>query len=412
VISASELFNVECAAAAALAGVFVLLRLEKRLARSRPGLRLRNILLAGFVLRLAAVAVLDAAGSSGETVRGPDDSAFLQQAADAAAGHPGTPDWWKNPPSLMLAAQIRLLGHPASASLRIVQMTVALVGVALIVACVYDLAGKEAAAIAGWILACEPTMVVFSTLLHKESLVLLGEGAAAFGAMRVWLRRPGGLALLGAGCALVLVVRPYAGAVLAAGAAALVFHALLRGRGQRRTRAAAWAAALLLVCAGTGLAAQTGLLARPLDKLQTFQLSTNPEDANLALEPVNVTTLTGLARAVPIRVRDYVFRPYPWQRANLSQQMGAGATVLAWLLVLAGIVGFLLAARRSQRQTLPLLYLLVPTLLAYALTTANAGTGFRHRVHLIFFLAGVVGIVWSRGLTRGHQTSRRVRLRS
>ena len=90
-----------------------------------------------------------------------------------------------------------------------------------------------------------------------------------------------------------------------------------------------------------------------------------------------------MIRNLPQRILDLIFRPYPWQLHDTSQQLGAFGSVIA-LAVLALLLAY---AWRSRGQilslTAPILYPLVFLLIAYSLSAGNAGTGFRYRTHLV-----------------------------
>ena len=77
---------------------------------------------------------------------------------------------------------------PPLLMLRVEMITFSVIGLTLLAAAVYELAGPRAARIAAWILAIEPANVFFSSLLHKEPLMYMAEGAVAFGGAVFWTR--------------------------------------------------------------------------------------------------------------------------------------------------------------------------------------------------------------------------------
>ena len=109
---------------------------------------------------------------------------------------------------------------------------------------------------------------------------------------------------------------------------------------------------------------------------------------------VDFTTIGGAAQAVPQRLIDFVLRPLPWQLANSEQRLGAVGTVVAWSLAIWGSSPASCSGDFGRRA-LPLLYLAATVWLGYAVTSANAGTGFRHRLHLVVLLVAIGSIVWS-----------------
>ena len=110
---------------------------------------------------------------------------------------------------------------PPEMMLRVEMVFFATVGVALLAAAVYELAGPKPALIAAWILTLEPANIFFSSLLHKEPLMYLAEGLVAFGGAVLW-KRGNVLALLPMilGCLIATATRPYVGWFLTAAACA------------------------------------------------------------------------------------------------------------------------------------------------------------------------------------------------
>jgi hypothetical protein len=384
------LFEVLSALLALLAGGFAIVFLARRLSAARDGLDLCPPLAAAVGLRLLAIL---ATAVVGDDLRTTDDPAYFDEAEDIA-GSPG--EWvdraWGESHVSMFAFTLRVLDGPGDTVLRVGQALIAVAAIALLAAAVYDVAGRRAALVTAWAAAIEPSGILFSTELHKESLLLLALGLTALGAARFWTRVDlAGAAAMAAGGMLALTVRQYAGVALLVAAGLVAAHAYFRHFRQRDPRRA-------LLGALAGAAIVVAVVAAPLyldDKLETlqsFQDSLAPVNNNLALDSVEVTTYSGLAKGLPQRIVDFLFRPFPWQAENLNQALGAAGTLLAWLLYAAVVAGLVMGGRRALSRAGPFIYLSACTVVIYALTTANAGTGFRHRVHLMFLLAALLGI--------------------
>jgi len=217
--------------------------------------------------------------------------------------------------------------------------------------------------------------------------VVLGEGLVLLGCVRMWQRRdlPAGFLVLG-GCAIVMATRSYAGGVLLMAAGGVTLHAALRRTESHGTRAPRLAVTVAAI--GALALAFAAFYSSPiLAKLQQEQDTYTSDTSNLALEPVNFSSVSAVAVNLPRRVRDLVVRPYPWQASNMSQRLGVVGALVCWGLLAIVIAFALLDWRGLCRRAGPVLYLAVAVMLCYSLTTANAGTGFRYRTHLVAFLA-------------------------
>jgi hypothetical protein len=393
------LYEVESALLAVLAGLFLLIKLVDRLTR-RPGREgLLVPVLAAFGIRVAATLGVAALGSLGSRLRGPDDLAFLDAAQSIADEPLGSLGWGATSegalfPSL-LAIQIRLLGDPGATSLRLVQCLVATIGIAFIGAAVADLGGSRAGVVAAWILAVEPSNVFFSTILQKESFVILGEGLVLFGVVAGIAKRTVVCVWITAlGLLVVLVVRPYAAAFLLCALILVALHVGLRRLWPSKARIAVAAVVIAIGLAGLGVVFGP-VLDRQLERLQTVHDLQLAQDSELDLAPVNVTTPSGLATAVPQRLFDFFAKPYPWQLANVEQRLGAVGTVITWTLMLLVLVVLVRNRRFVLSRGWHVIYITGCLVLGYAITITNSGTGFRHRIHFIVVLAVLAGIAYA-----------------
>ncbi len=356
-------------------GLFLLL---KRLRRDCPDLRIGGPIAIAFALRVAAAMAVSALPNA-RALRGPDELTFLANAQPIRAspllsiltGHGLTPlQQW------LFALQQRVF-DASDLTLRLTQISLAVVGLALLAAAVYRLAGPGKARLAAWLIAFEPTNVFFSGFLHKEPLITFSMGVVAYGSALMWRRRSlGALALMSAGCLLATLTRPYAGWFLIGAAIAITLHASMRTQQGRRAALLAGAIVCLIV-----VAIPFALRAAPaqLQKLQASQIANTTAAANLKYEKVDYSTPGAIASNLPLRISEFLLRPYPWQLQNTSQQLGAiGGVVMLLALFAAGSSLF-----RSRGEIMtragPLVYIGASLLVAYAVTAGNAGTAFRVR---------------------------------
>jgi len=386
-ISDSGIFEFFCELIVLLVGAYGLVFLVKMLQRSRPGLAIGIPVAVAFGVRILAARGVGQLSVS-QDLRGGDELTFVFRAKELVGSSLGGADSLDKLTSqlhtFIFSLDYRVFSLDAPKDLLRFQMVLfAVIGLALLSAAVYELAGPKAALFAAWVLAFEPTNVFFSGILHKESLMFMSEGLVAFGGATLWKRGNfSALAPMILGCLVAVATRPYAGWFLAAAAAAVVLHAsLTRHRG---LRSLALTAAVVLGIAAFIPVVWDASSHKNLKELQSSQdANTANTQANLSLERVDYSTRENLILNMPQRVFDVIFRPYVWQTRNVSQQLGA----LGTLVVLACLALLAQALARNRRAIMqragPLVYPALFMLVAYALSAGNAGTAFRYRSHIV-----------------------------
>jgi hypothetical protein len=396
---------VECVIITALGVGFALALLLSALRRTRPELSIGTPLAVGYVLRLLVIAGISLTGI-GDTLRGGDELGFLSQAHEVAAFGWTSGAWLPtNHPSflhvLVFAAQLKLLGSPEGA-LRVTQVGISLAGVLLIATAVYDLAGARAARLAAWLLSLEIASLFFNEVLHKEPLMELASGLVVFGASKVWTKLElRGVAIMGLGGLIALGTRRYVGWFLVACAVLLVLHVALRHLGSRpRALPALYAVVAIMVVATPAILQATSHSSLEAN-LQSSQNANTTSTAgngtangnNLALEQVDLSTRGAILSNLPLRIRDVLLRPYPWQVGDTSQVLGAFGSLVALTCFFLLIRYAFLGRGQALQRAGPLLYPFFFLLIAYALSVGNAGTGFRYRTHLVTLALAAMVVV-------------------
>jgi hypothetical protein len=392
--STNSVQNAEGVILATVLVAAVFLWLVRAFRRTRPGFRIGWPLTVAFGLRLAAIAAIGASGLS-SALRGGDETTFLHEArflASQRLGHGYFPHGPYQLHVVVFAFQMKL-GFLDQAAMRIVQVGIALTGVLLILAAVYDLGGSRAARLAAWLLAVEPASIFFNSALHKEPLMELATGLVVYGGTRIWLRLDvRGIIICAFGGLIAVETRAYAGWFLVAAAVLVLLHASLRSL-DRPMRAMPLIYAVVIMAF---VAAPAVIQASSKKNLQTLQLSqtanssgqsglgqTGANSDNLALEEVNFSSRGAILSNLPKRVRDLILRPYPWQLSDTSQRFGAVGTLIAYAVLFLLARYAWLARGHVIGHIGPLLYPLLFLLIAYSLSAGNAGTGFRYRTHLV-----------------------------
>jgi hypothetical protein len=395
-VSENQLYDFQCVLVALLAGSYLLFAVLWGLRRVQPGLRITQAIVVAFGLRVIAALTLDQTPVAG-ALRGGDELTFLTQAKAVSRwdfiSQTNLDTLTSKFHVFFFALNDHVFGSPPDMMLRIEVISLAVAGMALMAAAVYELAGPRAAVIAAWVLALEPANVFFSGILHKEPFMLLAEGLVAFGGAILWKRGDfRALVPMIAGCLLAAATRPYVGWFLAAAAAAIALHASLRRSSPRRSLVLA---AVVLGLIGAFI--PTVWDASSKEKLAGLQSSqdANASDttANLSLERVDYSTRDKIVINLPKRVLDIVTKPYPWQTGNTSQQLGVLGTLFmfAGLLLLVGTV--LQHPSGLMQRAGPLIYPALFLLVAYSLSAGNAGTAYRYRTHLVAFLFALLVVL-------------------
>ena len=156
IVSDVLIYKIECIVFATLLVGFGLAYALRRLGRNRPELAVGLPLGIGFALRLLVIAGVSVSGL-GLTLRGGDENTFLIDAQKIAASDFGSELWFPAQfhrlHEILFALQMKVADFP-EAAMRLTQVGLAMLGIMLIVAAIYELAGQRTALIG----ACEFTL--------------------------------------------------------------------------------------------------------------------------------------------------------------------------------------------------------------------------------------------------------------
>ena len=376
----------------------VLAFLVSRLAGSRPGFAIGRPVAFAFGIRVIAAGLISLTPVA-KTLRGGDETTFLVRAATTARTPFGSTDWTHvlltELHVFVLAVQRYVFDSPELA-LRVTQVGIAVIGLVLLAAAVYELAGPRASVLAMWLLALEPASIFFSSLLHKEANLMLAIGLVALGGAKVWKRGEiRSLVPIVFGCLIAVATRHYAGWFLIAASAATVLHAGLRAENRGAIRSLSLVAMVVLfaaVAAPTVLNASTN---ESLQKnLQQSQEANANDNSNLKLEQVNFSTRGAIVVNLPRRIPDVLLRPFPWQLGSLSQGIGLFGTMAAYLTFFFLIREAMRRRGEIMTRAGPLIYLGFFLLIAYSLSAGNAGTAFRYRTQIVAVFICAFAALW------------------
>jgi len=365
-----------------------------RMGRSRPGFTIGRAIAVAFGIRLLAIVAINATGL-GASLRGGDENTFLsfaQQLAVQPLNHNYLPHGIYQLQTVLFALQIKL-GFINETGIRVTQIGISLLGFVFMLAATYDLGGHRAVRLAAWCLAFEPSSIFFNTEIHKEALMELAAGLCAFGGVWLWKRLDiRGILICAIGCLIGIETRGYAGWFLACGCVLLIVHASLRNAARKGTAVTLIYAVVIagMIAAPTLLAATSGKNLKTLRSSQAANAtgageggSGGANGSNLALESTDISSRGAVITSLPKKIRELVLEPYPWELHDSSQMFGAIGTLVAYAVLIL-LIRYAWINRGSVfGRAGPLLYPLLFTTVAYAITVGNAGTGFRYRSHLV-----------------------------
>lgn len=356
------------------------------LRRKRPGLNIAAATVAAVVIRILASLVVGATSIERE-LRGGDELAFLNIAGNVAAAPFGSSPWTKELTNelhvFVFALQKWLFDAPVVA-MRITQIGIAVAGLVIISAAVYELAGERAARISMWFLALEPTSIFFSSILHKEPLMMLAGALVAYGGALAWTKTSfRAILIITIGCLIGVATRPYAGWFLIAAGAAIIFHAGVRAGVSSTWRRFGFVSLVIVVAAVATPTVLNATSSSSLADLQQSQDQNAADGSNLSLEQVNYSSRAAIITNLPKRVFDVLTRPYIWQVSNISQQLAVFGSLVALTILYLLIREFMIDRKGLFDRAGPLLYVAVGLLIAYSLSAGNAGTAFRYRTHVV-----------------------------
>src|SRR3954452_24554331 len=163
-----QVYQLECELIALAAGVLLIAFVLRRLKRVQPGIPIAKAIWIAFGLRIVSALLLNQTPIAGQ-LRGGDEGTFLYQAQSLARWDFISHGTWdgliKNFHVFVFSLNYRLFSPVTQMTMRIEGIAVAVAGLALIAAAVYELAGRQAALITAWVLAFEPTSVFFAGIL-------------------------------------------------------------------------------------------------------------------------------------------------------------------------------------------------------------------------------------------------------
>ncbi|MCC6452744.1 MAG: glycosyltransferase family 39 protein [Acidobacteria bacterium] len=248
---------------------------------------------------------------------------------------------------------------------------------------------KRVARTAAILIAIMPAMVIWSSQLMKDGLVLLFLVVGTIAVLKLQEKLSIlAVAVLGICFVGILSLRFY---IFYMVAVAAVGSLVVGTSGRLRTFAPRLAALLIL---GLGLTyfgviriATTDISrATDLRNVQRSRLDLARSADSGFSEESDVSTPEGALATIPVGLTFLFLAPFPWMAANLRQAVTIPETLLWYATIPFIISGLLYTIRRRFSRALPVLIFTVMLSIAYAIFQGNVGTAYRQRTQIQVFL--------------------------
>ena len=248
---------------------------------------------------------------------------------------------------------------------------------------------RRVARTAAILIAIMPAMIVWSSQLLKDGLVLLFLVVGTIAVLKLQEKLSIlAVAVLGICFVGILSLRFY---IFYMVAVAAIGSLVVGTSGRLRTFVPRLAALLLL---GLGLTyfgviriATTDISrATDLQNVQRSRLDLARSADSGFSEESDVSTPTGALATIPVGLTFLFLAPFPWMAANLRQAVTIPETLLWYATIPFIISGLVYTIRRRFSRALPVLIFTVMLSIAYAIFQGNVGTAYRQRTQIQVFL--------------------------
>ncbi|HMU32523.1 MAG TPA: glycosyltransferase family 39 protein [Pyrinomonadaceae bacterium] len=248
---------------------------------------------------------------------------------------------------------------------------------------------KRVARTAAILIAVMPAMVIWSSQLMKDGLVLLFLVVATIAVLKLQERLSIlAVAILGLCLFGILSLRFY---IFYMVAVAAIGSLVIGASGRIRTMLPRLAALAML---GVGLTyfgviriASTDIgRATDLQNVQRSRLDLARSADSGFSEESDVSTPEGAITTIPVGLTFLFLAPFPWMAANLRQAITIPETLLWYATIPFIFSGLLYTIRRRFSRALPILIFTVMLSIAYAIFQGNVGTAYRQRTQIQVFL--------------------------
>lgn len=111
-------------------------------------------------------------------------------------------------------------------------------------------------------------------------------------------------------------------------------------------------------------------------------------------EDVDVSTTEGAITILPVGFLYLMFAPFPWEMNNFRQTITLPEVLLWWAQMPFLLSGLIYSLRHRLRNAMPVLLFTVMLTIAYSLFQGNVGTAYRQRTQIQVFLFMFIAVGW------------------
>ncbi len=275
---------------------------------------------------------------------------------------------------------------------------------------------RRVALTAGYIAALMPSLVLWSSLVLKDGIIICLLIIAIYAAIRLQEKvSVPVIVLLIVSLIGILSMRYYI--------FYLVSIAILGGfiAGQRNTVRSIFARSFTIIVVGVSLA-YLGFLGNASRQIETMTTLQNIQISRLDLaqsaasgygEDIDVSTTGGALRTLPLGFTYLMLAPFPWQITSTLALLTLPEMLIWWSMLPFLVIGLRYSLKNRLREALPMMIFTVMLTIGYSILQGNVGTAYRQRAQIQIFLFIFIAVGWTiwREKREDRELIRKARLR-
>ncbi len=259
---------------------------------------------------------------------------------------------------------------------------------------------RKAARYAALLVAFLPSMVIWSSLLLKDPLIILLLCLTVFSMLKIQKDLRYRYIILATAAMLpIMAIRIYVFYFILFAVVSTFVMSRFGGRGNIGGYLARLAGLALvgvtLFALGFDRIAREQLNVDVLERVQSSRVDLAKSAFSGFAANARVNTLRDAIEFLPVGVTYLLFAPFPWQGGGFRQMLAVPEQLLWYAMFPYFIVGTLYTARRHLREALLIFFFIIQLTCFYGIFAGNVGTAHRQRTqifvfYLVFTSAGIV----------------------